>query len=242
MSLRAADLRILRSLLRGLPEGVSHADRLQAFYGPQAEHYDSFRERLLAGRGEMIRLLAPPDGAAVVELGGGTGRNLGYFGDDLARFGSVEIVDLCPALLDRARRRWAGAANVRVVEADATSYKPQRAADCVYFSYALTMIPDWRRAIDNALAMLKPGGVLGVVDFYVSARHGAFARYFWPRWFGHDGVHPSPDHLARLSALMPDHSLYERRAPVPYLPGLRAPYYIFVGRRIWGMRESMPNS
>ena len=164
MSLRAADLRILRSLLRGLPEGVSHADRLQAFYGPQAEHYDSFRERLLAGRGEMIRLLAPPDGAAVVELGGGTGRNLGYFGDDLARFGSVEIVDLCPALLDRARRRWAGAANVRVVEADATSYKPQRAADCVYFSYALTMIPDWRQAIDNALAMLKPGGVLGVID------------------------------------------------------------------------------
>ncbi len=47
------------------------------------------------------------------------------------------------------------------------SYRPADPADCVYFSYALTMIPDWRRAIDNAIAMLAPGGTLGVVDFHL---------------------------------------------------------------------------
>ena len=157
----------------------------------------------------------------------------------LARLGGVTVVDLCPALLAEARRRWANAANVHVAEADATAWQPDAPVDCVYFSYALTMIPDWRGAIDNALAMLKPGGTLGVVDFYVSAadpapglvRHGLFTRHFWPRWFGHDGVLPSPEPLAQLRTHLPDHVLHERRAPVPYLPGLRAPYYIFVGRR-----------
>ncbi|WP_197711004.1 hypothetical protein [Chromatium okenii] len=50
----------------------------------------------------------------------------------------------------------------------------------------------------NALALLKPGGKLGVVDFYVSeaqpaaglvAPRAALTRWWWPRWFGHDGVH-----------------------------------------------------
>ena len=236
---RAIDARVLRSLLRGLPRRGSHAERLQAFYGPQAEHYDNFRERLLQGRRGLIALMAPPDGASIVELGGGTGRNLGYFGDRLARMGRVEIVDLCPALLEQARRRTTALANVRVVEADATTYRPAAPVDCVYFSYALTMMPDWQAAIDNAVAMLRPGGMLGVVDFYVAAArprpgeavHGAFTRYFWPRWFAHDGVRLTPAHLARLRSQLPDHECRECMAPVPYLPGARVPYYIFVGRR-----------
>lgn len=239
MTSRAVDLRILLSLLRGLPRDGSHAEKLQAFYGPQADHYDAFRERLLAGRRELVQMLAPPGGAHVVELGGGTGQNLDYFGEGLARLGSVEIVDLCSALIARARERAAKRPNVRVVEADATTWRPDEPADVVYLSYALTMIPDWRAVIDNAIAMLRPGGLLGVVDFYVSAadpapgcvRHGAFTRFFWPRWFAHDGVHPNPDHLARLREALPDHVKHERRASVPYLPGLRVPYYIFVGRR-----------
>jgi hypothetical protein len=49
----------------------------------------------------------------------------------------------------------------------------------VYFSYALTMIADWRRALDNALAMLAPGGTLGVVDFHLPDRP---RNRFWA-WF-----------------------------------------------------------
>ncbi|MGE5152993.1 MAG: hypothetical protein ACM3ST_03155, partial [Bdellovibrio bacteriovorus] len=80
---------------------------------------------------------------------------------------------------------------------------------------------------------------LGVVDFYVSeratppglVRHVLITRWFWPRWFAHDGVHPSPAHLPALRRLLPDQELYEHRAPIPYLPGVRVPYYCFVGRR-----------
>jgi S-adenosylmethionine-diacylgycerolhomoserine-N-methlytransferase len=234
-----ADLRILLQLLRGRSRRGAHRDRLQAFYGPQARHYDAFRERLLHGRRELVAGLRLHAGARVVELGGGTGRNLLFFGERLAGFDRVELVDLCPALLERARTRTASMGNVRVVDSDAVAYRPEEPVDCVYFSYSLSMIPDWRGAIDNALAMLRPGGLLGVVDFYVSeatpppgaTRHGALTRLFWPRWFAHDGVRLNPRHLRRLQELLPDHVVRERSAPVPYLPAVRVPYYLLVGRK-----------
>ena len=153
------------------------------------------------------------------------------------RWTHLDLVDLCPALLEQARKRTAGLPNVRVIEADAVTYQPDRPVDCVYFSYSLTMIPNWEAALGNALAMLKPGGRLGVVDFYVSQpvpapgliRHGWASRQFWSRWFGHDGVHPNPAHLPALRRLLPNHVLTEHSAPLPYLPGLRVPYYCFVG-------------
>jgi S-adenosylmethionine-diacylgycerolhomoserine-N-methlytransferase len=232
------DVQVLASLVRGQPRTGSHAERLQAFYAPQAARYDAFREGLLHGRRELIDWMDPPPGARVVELGGGTGRNLDLLGDRLNGLASLELVDLCPALLAQARVRTRGLSNVRTVEADATTYRPAQPVDLVYFSYSLTMIPDWRAALDNALGMLRTGGTLGVVDFYISerdpapglARHGALSRWFWPRWFGHDGVRPNPAHLSALRRLLPDHQLREHLAPVPYLPGLRVPYYVFVGR------------
>jgi S-adenosylmethionine-diacylgycerolhomoserine-N-methlytransferase len=33
-----------------------------------------------------------------------------------------------------------------------------------------------------------------------------------------------------LRELLPNHQLWESRAPVPYLPLVRVPYYRFVGR------------
>jgi S-adenosylmethionine-diacylgycerolhomoserine-N-methlytransferase len=234
-----ADARILLRLLRGQPRRGSHRDRLQAFYQPQARDYDAFRERMLHGRRELIERLELRPGARVVELGCGTGRNLLFFGERLAGFDRVELVDLCPALLHEARRRTAAMPNVHVVEADAVTYRPDGPVDCVYFSYSLTMIPNWRDAVDNALAMLRPGGSLGVVDFYVAAshpapgaaRHGAIARFFWPRWFAHDGVRLTPEHPHRLAERLPDHTLLERRGPIPYVPQIRVPYYLFVGSK-----------
>jgi S-adenosylmethionine-diacylgycerolhomoserine-N-methlytransferase len=235
----STDVRVLWQLLRGQPGHGSHAERLQAFYAPQASRYDVFRERLLNGRRELIDRLVVPHGGRMVELGGGTGRNLLFFGDRLSALDEVCVVDLCPALLDEARGKSAGMSNVRLVEADAVTWRPHGPVDLVYFSYSLTMIPDWQGAIDNALSMLKPGGQLGVVDFYVSrpdqgpggVHHGAATRWFWPKWFGHDGVRLNPAHLAHLRQVMPDHQLYEHRGRVPYLFGLTVPYYIFIGRK-----------
>lgn len=232
-----SDARVLLQLARGLPGGRSHADALERFYGPQAARYDAFRERLLHGRERLTSLLPCRTHGRMVELGGGTGRNLEFFGPRLDALARVEVVDLCAPLLAVARTRLRGRPNVHLVTADACTYQPSTPVDCVYFSYALTMIPDWRAAVDNALAMLKPGGTLGVVDFYVSAahppegrvRHPWATRAFWPRWFGHDGVRLSPAHLPYLLERLDVTTLEEHRAPVPYLPLVRVPYYVLVG-------------
>jgi S-adenosylmethionine-diacylgycerolhomoserine-N-methlytransferase len=227
----AADARVLWRMLCGQPRQGSHAERLQAFYAPQAGRYDAFRARLLHGREEMIAQLGIAPGAHVVELGCGTGASLDLLGTRAAQLARIDLVDLCPALLAVARQRAVALPQVNVVEADAAVWQPQRPADVVFLSYALTMMPDWRATLDNAWRMLAPGGRLGVVDFHLSADGSALGNGFWRRWFAHDGVHLSAEHLAALRRLFPIHSHAERRAPVPYLPGLRAPYYWFVGTR-----------
>ncbi len=101
------------------------------------------------------------------------------------------------------------------------------------------MIPDWFSAIDNALRMLKPGGIIGVVDFYVSRkfpaegmkRHSWFTRTFWPTWFATDNVFPSSEHLPYLQQRFETQSLREERCKIPYIPLIRMPYYTFVGRK-----------
>jgi ubiquinone/menaquinone biosynthesis C-methylase UbiE len=233
------EVAVLRQFLRGMPREGAQDERLGAFYGPQAAHYDRFRERLLQGRAELIAALELAADAHVVELGAGTGRNLEFFPEPLRQTARFTLVDLCRPLLEQARHRTRDMDNVAVIHADATRVRPPAPADCVLLSYALTMIPDWRGAIDNALAMLRRGGQLAVVDFHVSARepppgqtrHGALARAFWPRWFGHDGVCLDPDHLPTLAARCPDHVLVQASAALPYLPLLRVPYFRFVGRR-----------
>lgn len=227
----AGDARILWRLLRGQPNSGSHAERLQAFYAPQAERYDAFRERLLHGRQELIERLDLQPGARVVELGCGTGSSLLRIGARAGQFASFDMVDLCPALLDVARQRAAGHASIQVIEADATSWQPDQPVDCVFMSYALTMIPDWSRVIANAQGMLAPGGRIGVVDFHLPAAGSRLSNAFWRTWFGHDGVHLSDEHLAMLRRLFGERFSAERRAPVPYLPGVQAPYYLFVGEQ-----------
>lgn len=226
-----ADARILWRLLRGQPEAASHAERLEGFYAVQATRYDVFRARLLHGRDALIEALEIPPGGRIVELGAGTGANL----DALARcvridrLERVHLIDLCPSLLAVARQRTRGMANVEVIAADAATWRPAGPVDRVFLSYSLTMMPDWRAVLANARAMLAPGGRLGVVDFHLPVS-GGLANRFWKRWFGHDGVHLSDAHIPALQAMFAELHCVERRARVPYLPGLRAPYYLFVGK------------
>jgi S-adenosylmethionine-diacylgycerolhomoserine-N-methlytransferase len=205
-----SDLRVLYNLAFTRVRGATHGERLDSFYRAQAGDYDAFRRRL-------------------------------FLGERLARLHSLRIIDLCPSLLATAdeRIRNNGWANVQTTLADATAYEPPDGpVDVVTFSYSLTMIPNWFQALERAYAALKPGGVIGVVDFYVSRkwpmpdmrRHSNFQRFFWPTWFGHDNVFPSPDHLPWLQSRFQTVKREERLGQVPYLM-LKAPYYIFLGRK-----------
>lgn len=238
----ASDLRILRHLLFSPIRGNTHSERLESFYRAQASDYDDFRARLLPGRQQLFAALPVPEGGTWVDMGAGTGSNAECLGERIGRLGAFHMVDLSASLLEVARQRIAdrGWSNVHTAQADVTTFVPPGgAADVVTFSYSLTMIPDWFAAVEHAWRLLKPGGTIGVVDFYVSrkhaesgrARHGWFTRTFWPTWFAMDNVFPSPDHLPYLQQRFTTEQLEEGVTRVPYIPLLRMPYYSFIGRK-----------
>ncbi|MDO4582926.1 MAG: class I SAM-dependent methyltransferase [Planctomycetia bacterium] len=237
-----SDLKILYHMLFTRGRGENHADRLDHFYSGQAGGYDDFRKRLLKGREEMMRLIPPQDEAVWVDMGGGTGANLEWIADRIPKLKQVYIVDLASSLLGVAQERIAdrGWTNVQAVHADATLFTPEEGyADIVTFSYSLTMIPDWFAAMDNALRILKPGGTIGIVDFYVARKwpaenhrkHSWFTRSYWPVHFSTDNVFLSGDHLPYLERHFETLRLQEFYAKIPYIPLIRAPYYIYLGKK-----------
>ena len=168
-----SDLRILWHLLSAKAwENANHQERLEAFYSGQRDAYDSFRNRLLHGREELMRILPLPEkGGTLLDMGGGTGSNI--------------------------------------------------------------------EALGIRGEILKPGGILGVVDFYIPRKFpemgkssiSPMGRVFWPAWFGYDNVFLSPDHLPFLADQFDSEVIEERRGKVPYMLWLKAPYYLYIGRK-----------
>lgn len=149
-----------------------HAGRMDAIYRSQRHIYDLTRKYYLLGRDRLIRELAPPDGATVLEVGCGTARNLiaAARAWPHARFLGF---DVSTAMLETARGsvRKAGLVDrIKLASADATAFDAQHvfgepAFDRVFLSYTLSMIPDWRAALDQAARAVARGGQLHIVDF-----------------------------------------------------------------------------
>ncbi len=236
------DLKILWHLVFQRGAGQTHEERLENFYKGQATGYDAFRKRMLHGREELFQWLTPSAGGVWVDLGAGTGENAEHWGSRIANFQKAYLVDLSSSLLQiaEARIRTRGWQNVVAVHADATKFLPlEGSADIVTMSYSLTMIPDWFLAVDQALRMLKPGGILGIVDFFVArkypadglVKHGWSTRTGWPMWFANDNVFLNPDHIPYLQSRFETVKLSQRRGKLPYIPFLRAPHYLFLGKK-----------
>lgn len=237
----SSDLKTAWRLLTTRAKGDTHADRLESFYKAQANEYDGFRARLLHGRDELFTSIPVPAQGHWVDLGAGTGENAERIGDGLSHLAKLHLVDMCPSLLQKASQRITdrGWTNVITHEADATTFDPGTPVDVVTFSYSLTMIPDWFAAIDRAYEILKPGGLIGVVDFYTARKHasqhrkahGWFTRTVWPAWFANDNVFLSADHLPYLTRRFERVHLTESRGKIPFIPFARVPYYQFLGRK-----------
>lgn len=239
----ASEIKTLYHLTLSPIRGATHAERLESFYRKQAASYDDYRKHLLGGRQTLYDQLPTEPASVWVEMGGGTGFNLEYLQDRIGKLDQAYIVDLSESLLQVAQKRIAERnwKNVATLHADATTVElPEgKQADVVTFSYSLTMIPDWFAALERATRLLKPGGTIGVVDFYVSrkypaaghTRHSWLQRTFWPAWFANDNVYPSTDHVPFLHRHFEPVAFSEHLHKIRYLPLARVPYYVFVGKK-----------
>ncbi|BBN19278.1 hypothetical protein MPTK1_8g09310 [Marchantia polymorpha subsp. ruderalis] len=244
------DLQVLKTIWFSKISGDSHKERLENFYGPQADAYDHFRAKFLHGRRGMIKACAAKinnlgerPGLVWVDLGGGTGENVDMMAEyvDLSKFEKIYVVDLCGPLCEVSKKKaqTRGWKNVEVVEADVCEFEPEsKRATLVTFSYSLSMIPPFMAAVDKALSYLDQAvGILGVADFYTSMKydsldrqHGYLTRWFWRAIFDMDNIELGPERRLYL-----DHTLervYEenKSGGIPYVPFLKVPYFIWLGR------------
>ncbi len=104
----------------------------------------------------------------VLEIGVGTGINLEYVPKDVDYIGT----DVSPEMIEHAKRR---AAQIgRTVEfrlADATALPfADQSFDCVVSTYVFCCVPDEKKAFEEALRVLKPGGRLLLAN-HVGSHH-----------------------------------------------------------------------
>lgn len=249
------DLKVLYSTWFKPNHGATHRERLESFYQDQAGAYDQFRTGLLHGRSPMLAAVAArllehnpkqnEQGLVWVDMGGGTGYNVEKMEEfmDLGLFKKVYVVDLCTSLCEQARARVAkkGWTNVEVIEGDVCVFGLEEniKADVVTFSYSLSMIPVFHEAIDNALQLLKegPDSLLAVTDFYTSEKHDHpsrqhhyVTRTFWRSFFELDGISLGAERRQYLGHTCDTDYEYNDAGSIPYLPLLRPPFYVWIGR------------
>jgi S-adenosylmethionine-diacylgycerolhomoserine-N-methlytransferase len=158
----------------------NHAERMDQMYRYQRHIYDLTRKYYLLGRDQTIAGLAVPVNGTLLEVGCGTGRNL-LLAHRHYPAAKLYGLDISAEMLESAKANFRGASvQPTFAVADATAFQPQdfgtTGFDRILISYALSMIPDWEKAIDAALASLAPNGSLHIVDFGQQER--------LPVWFG----------------------------------------------------------
>ncbi|PDT47087.1 class I SAM-dependent methyltransferase [Sinorhizobium fredii] len=173
----------------------SHAKLMDRMYRYQRYIYDSTRKYYLFGRDTLIRELSVPSGGSVLEVGCGTGRNLAMIGDlypDARLFGLDISAEMLATAKAKLRRLGRTDANLRI--ADATNFTAasfgENGFDRIVISYALSMIPDWQKAIDAAIGALNPGGSLHIADFGQQEGWPGGFRRFLQTWLKRFHVTP----------------------------------------------------
>jgi S-adenosylmethionine-diacylgycerolhomoserine-N-methlytransferase len=201
--------------------GADAAGLMDRIYRRQRHVYDITRKFYLLGRDQLIDGLAPPPGARVIEIACGTGRNLiraarlypaiHAYGIDV----SEEMLTTARANITRAGLE----SRISVARSDATNFDPRAlfgidAFDRVFVSYALSMIPPWREAVERAGTLLAPGGSLHIVDFGDQNQLPAAFRASLRRWLALFSVDPRVTLEAELVAFARARSLELSFAPL----------------------------
>lgn len=148
-------------------------EKMDKLYRHQRYFYDFTRKYYLLGRDKLISELNIREGENILEIGCGTGRNLIILAKKYPHTNFFGL-DASAAMLETARKK-IGAKNIKNVIlknalagdfACSKTFDLKNSFDTIYFSYSISMIPTWRKAVQNALANLKSGRSFCIVDFY----------------------------------------------------------------------------
>ena len=206
-----------------------HAGLMDRVYRRQRHLYDFTRKYYLFGRDRLIRDLRLAPGERLVEIGCGTGRNLIAIARAYPQ-ARLYGLDASAAMLETASvqiQRAGLAHRIALAQGLAESFSPsdfgEDAFENAVFSYSLSMIPDWRGALEAAQATLTEYGRLHVVDFGDLKGFPQPARRLMRSWLARFHVIPRTEFLDEIEAGMPPYGQLQ------ILPGRYA--FLFCARR-----------
>ena len=153
---------------------VEDDDRLRRYWNRHARSYDrqmQFLERRLFSTGR--RCICSQASGDVLEVAIGTGLNLRLYAADVQLTG----IEWSPAMLDVARRRARDLNRpIDLHEGDAQALPfPDASFDTVVCTLSLCAIPDDRAAVAEMTRVLRPGGLLLLLDHVAAASRPARA-------------------------------------------------------------------
>lgn len=144
-------------------ERISHRyDRLAVIYGPLSVAL-MLRRRF---RDEAVRRLALGAGDSVLEVGCGSGANLGRLVDAVGPGGAVTGIDVSSGMLERAEqlRQRNGWDNVTLHQQDARTMEGAEDFDAVLFGLSYSVLPDRRATLARVWSRLRPSGRVVIMD------------------------------------------------------------------------------
>ena len=187
------------------PGGADHAAAMDRMYRLTRHIYDITRSYYLLGRDRLLERVVTASDSATLEVGCGTARNLiqlakrpepgSLYGLDA----SHEMLETAAGSIAKAGVDRGGRERIVLRQGLAEQLDAQRMFgrdepfDTIFFSYCLSMIPTWPGAIDAALANLRPGGRLLIVDFWDQKDLPVVFAAGLKRWLSLFHVHYRPE-------------------------------------------------
>lgn len=109
-----------------------------------------------------------PNGGTLVELGCGPASVIPSILKKIDDTSEIIGIDFSTQMIDIANRKKEshGWHNVQFECMDMYEFSPSKNADTVVFCLALTAMPEYKKAIEKALSILKPGGQLLIIDSF----------------------------------------------------------------------------
>ena len=162
------------------------------YYNSFSKIYDVFSPKWYyhKARKYAIEQLKLNKNDTILNLPIGTGQNLEYFQKYLENSGQIIGVDLSPGMLEKAKLKVKkyNYENTQLLIGDAREVNSEwlnhnveinGEIDTILCDLGLSGFPDWQDIIDNMINILKPGGIIVIMDWYLpkTTLRGKFIKW-----------------------------------------------------------------